>query len=167
MGTDRGGEDGRCADTGLEFVSPCRGITIRSSALAANDRYASAAVSLSATPTPPLLDLHLPKPAVPRLPLVRGRILGPLPDPVADLALDDKVGRVGEVVHVLQPLGQLARLAEHAVVLGPPPRLVHLDRVAQVKAEGDPVVVDPRVQDDDARVLALAEAVDAEGLAPG
>ena len=97
---------------------------------------------------------------MPRLSLVLRRLPCPLPNPVADLALDDKVRRVGVVVQALQPLGELEGLCEHFVVICRPPRHVHLDGVAK----SYPVVVDARVQDDDAVGLVLPEAVDAEGL---
>jgi hypothetical protein len=113
---------------------------------------------------PSIRDLQFSKLAMTRLSFMFRRLPRPLPNPVAHLALDDKIGRVGVVVQALQALGELPGLVQDLVVVGRPPRHVHLDRVAQVHAECYPVVVDPRVQDDDAVGFAFAEAVNAEGL---
>jgi len=91
--------------------------------------------------------------------LVRRRVLGALTNPVTRLAPDDKVGRVGEVVDVLKLLGEFPSHVQNFVVICGPLGHINLGRVGQVQSEGDPVIMNTRVKDNNSVLFAFTESV--------
>lgn len=94
--------------------------------------------------TPILGNLHLAQGRVTRILHVLARPRGPGADPTApgDVALEDKVVRVGEVVRVLELPCEFLRHLEHGIVARVPLGLVKVHGEAEVQCEGYAVVVD-------------------------
>ena len=92
--------------------------------------------------------------------LVLGGVPGALPDPVANLALDDEVGRVRVVVEDLELARELLRLAQNLGIVGGPLGDIDLHGVGEVHGERDSVVVDARVEDDASEIFILPELID-------